>query len=96
MLIAAIETSEGRLMGYGDYLMSPGQVREFKTVPPRRRSLARRGNMPVYFGMFRYNPHISRTQTLRDDYPCIQLPGVKVKHRKDYFARLVLVEPSLV
>ncbi len=83
-------------MGYGEYLMSAGQVREFRTVPPRCRSRVRRENMPGSYGMFRYNPHMSRTQTLRDDYPCIQLPGVKVKHRKDYFARLVLVEPSLV
>ena len=52
--------------------------------------------MPVYLGMFRDNPHMSRTQTLRDDYTCIQLPRVKVKYRKDYFARLVLAEPSLV
>ena len=96
MLIAAIETSEVRLMGYGEYLMSPGQVREFKTVPPRCRSLVRWEYMLVYWGMFRCNPHMSRTQTLRDDYPCIQLSGVKVNHRKDYFARLVLVEPSLV
>jgi ADP-heptose:LPS heptosyltransferase len=76
-------------MGYGDYIMLSGQVRELKSLFGNVKIVCPDGERTGFFDdIFKNNPYISRTSEISANEAVIQLPRVDVGVRNEAKARL--------
>jgi len=76
-------------MGYGDYLMLSGQVRELKMFPQFKVVCPEVEQTGFFRDIFRGNPNISLAREIDQNTPCIQLPRVEVGVPDEVNSKLV-------
>lgn len=76
-------------MGFGDYLMLSGQVRELKTMFPQFKVVCPEAERTGFFpAIFKGNPYVSETRDIDENTPRIQVPRVEVGVREDHNNRI--------
>lgn len=77
-------------MGYGDYLMLSGQVRELKTMFPEVQVGCPEGERTGFFKeIFKGNPYVSSNNNFQKNEPFIHLPRVGVGVRDEQRNKIV-------